>query len=79
MNYYFSSSYQAILKIDGINHGNIYEKTVECKIDSQALIEICPIVPDFLPLYFIIDKDFYCQENHLISITDLQGGYGQQL
>ena len=76
MYYYFSASYPAIIKINGIYFGDIFSTTKFINIDTDnAFIEICPLKTSEKPVNFILDKNFINTFNKNVCITDMKGGY----
>ena len=76
MYYYFSSSYPAIIKINGIYFGEISKSVKFINIDDESsFVEVCPLLEDFSNVNFILNKEFLSSTHSFISITDMKGGY----
>lgn len=77
MYYYFSSSYPAVLKLNGIYYGTIHNAIKSCKVDGDehVFVEICPLNGKEKPTAIILDKEFLSSPPNHLSITDLDGGY----
>lgn len=76
MYYYFSSSYPAIIKINGIYFGEISKSVKFINIeDESSFVEVCPLLEDFSNTNFILDQQFLSSSHSFISVTDMKGGY----
>ncbi|MCQ2387468.1 MAG: hypothetical protein MJ066_03365 [Clostridia bacterium] len=76
MYFYFTSSFPAVLKINGIVFGEITNQIKFINIDGDLpLIEVCPLIPTENYRAFFLNDNFLSTPPEYLSITDLQGGY----
>ena len=78
MYYYFSSDYPALLKINGLFYGNLFNTVKHLEIlgdTTNTLVEILPLVNTETPVTFILNDNFFTCPPINVSLTDLDGGY----
>ena len=76
MYYYFSAKFCAVLKIDGVYHGQIDQKLKKIEIKNcDSFIEICPLEVMQFPFSFILNEKFLFSPPNGVSVVDLKGGY----
>ncbi len=77
MYFYFSADYPAVIKLNNIYFGKIYDTVKSCKIDlnENTFIEIYPLTDSELMTCFILNKSFIDNPPKNISVTDMHGGY----
>ena len=76
MYYYFSSSFPAILKLNGNYFGQINDTVKFCDIDSdQTFVEVCSLSHFDNGLNFILNNQFLDSPLDKYTVTDMKGGY----
>ena len=77
MYYYFSSNYPAVIKINGIYYGTVFDtvKSISVEPNSIPFIEICPLVPNISTVNVLLDDKFICSPPENVCVTDMKGGY----
>ncbi len=76
MYYYFSSSFPAVIKINGVYFGEIFNSVKFINLESeQNFIEICSLDSTQKSINLLLDSNNFNINNPLVSITDLKGGY----
>lgn len=76
MYYYFSAKFPAVLKIDGIYHGEIDQKLKKIELlSNDSFIEVCPLELSQFPFSFILNQKFLFAPPNGVSVVDLKGGY----
>ncbi len=76
MYYYFSCDYPAVVKINGVYYGSIFNTIKPLRINGNPpFIEVCPLQSASYPLNFIPDGEFLNSPPPFTSVTDLKGGY----
>ena len=76
MYYYFSCDFPAVVKINGVYYGSIFNTIKPLRINGNPpFIEVCPLQSASFPLNFILDAEFLCSPPPFTSVTDLKGGY----
>lgn len=76
MYYYFRAKFCAVLKIDGVYHGQIDQKLKKIEIKNcDSFIEICPLEVMQFPFSFILNEKFLFSPPNGVSVVDLKGGY----
>lgn len=76
MYYYFSADYQAVLKVNGVYHGEITNTVKKVNVSSDcAFVEFCPLTPTQNFLSFLLSPQFLCSPTENFAVTDLKGGY----
>ena len=76
MYYYFSCDFPAVVKINGVYYGSIFNTVKPLRVNGNPpFIEVCPLQSASFPLNFILDSEFLCSPPPFTSVTDLKGGY----
>lgn len=76
MFYYFSCDFPAVIKINGVYYGNIFNTVKPLRVSgSSPFIEVCPLQSASFPLNFILNDEFLTTPPPFTSVTDLKGGY----
>lgn len=80
MNLFFSSSYPAVLKVNGLyictlNDGVFNYSCDNFSVDKPPFIEICPLVPCENYICFFPDNNFIDSPPPNVIVVDLKGGY----
>ncbi len=77
MYYYFSSSFPAVIKIDGVYLGQINTavKTFKSEDDAEHFVEVIELSSPSNVYAFILNAEFLRSSSAKVSITDLSGGY----
>ena len=73
---YFCSDFPAIIKIDGIYYGSIYNCVKTINLDNcTPFIEVCSLDHNEKSTYILLDEKFISNPPENVTLTDLQGGY----
>lgn len=76
MYYYFSSSFPAVIKINGVYFGEIFNSVKFINLEGeQNFIEVCSLDSTQKSINLLLDSANLKVDNPLVSITDLKGGY----
>ncbi len=76
MYYYFSSSRPAVVKLNGIYYGQIYDSVKFINIDSPScFIELCPLNSIEPQVSFFPTIETLNSPPDFISVTNMKGGY----
>ncbi len=76
MYYYFVSKFPAVLKIDGVYHGEITQKIRKVEnLSKNSFIEVYPLELGKFIFPFILNEKFLLSSMPGVSIVDLKGGY----
>ncbi len=77
MYYYFSSNYPAVIKINGIYYGTVYDtiKSITVEPNSVPFIEICPLIANVNAINVLLDDKFICSPPENVAVTNMKGGY----
>ena len=76
MYYYFTAKFSAVLKIDGVYHGQIEQCARRIEIvKPDAFVEVCPLNREQFPFSFILNQKFLFSPPSGVSLVDLKGGY----
>ena len=76
MYYYFSASFDAVIKLNGTYFGKINDtiKFIDLS-DFNTFVEVCSLSPTDKSLNFILDENFLNNPPPYCSVTDMKGGY----
>jgi hypothetical protein len=73
---YFSSDFPAVIKIDGIYYGSVYDCVKTINVDNcTPFIELCSLDHNQKSTYILLDNNFFSSPPENVILTDLQGGY----
>lgn len=76
MYYYFSSFFPAVIKINGVYFGEIFNSVKFINLENeQNFIEICSLDANQKSVNLLLDSNNFNVDNPLVAITDLKGGY----
>lgn len=76
MYYYFSSTHPAVIKLNGIFYGQIFNTVKYIDIGSPScFVEICPVNSLQSPIGFFVDDKTLSSPPPFLSVTDMKGGY----
>jgi len=77
MYYYFCADFPAIIKINGIYYGTIYQtvKFINAESDKSPFIEVCSLLSSERNVNVLLDSHFFHTPPENVVITDLDGGY----
>lgn len=75
MYYYFSAGYPAVIKVNGIFKGDIFNHLAHIHDCDGAFIEVCPLIDSERQTNLMLTNEFLNSPTHNASVTDLKGGY----
>ena len=77
MYYYFSASFPAVIKLNGVYFGTIENtvKAIDVQEGTTPFIEVCPVNNTAQNLNFLINDDFLSAPPQSVCVTNLKGGY----
>lgn len=77
MYFYFSSSFPAVLKINGIYYGSIFNTVKNCNIENfnETFIEVCPLSSKQSQISLLLSEEILCNPPENVLVTDLLGGF----
>ena len=77
MYYYFSATFPAVIKLNGVYFGTIENtvKAIDVKEGTTPFIEVCPVNNNAQNLNFLINDDFLSCPPQSVCVTNLKGGY----